>query len=382
MFMVNTYRWDYAQVAALVAPRPLLISNTDKDDIFPLDGVVKVHEQVRRIYRLYGAEDKLGLQITEGPHKDTQELHIHEFVWMNKFLKGEDPPIDVPATKLFEPTQLRVFDDLPQPERNSSIDETFVPAASAPSIPQDSAEWTAMRERWLKDLREKCFRAWPADSPNDALTLDIARNSLQQDGDLSVASYDFTSQPPYRLPMLVIRREGDIKSILLKIADEKNSGVPVWELLTAKSGSRLTADAVRAEKLAQAYNLQPGELLCIATPRGIGPTEWTRDEKERIHIRRRFMLLGQTDHSARVYDVRRAIQAVRQLAGTDVPLTLKGEHDAAVWAIYASLFEPNIAQLSLQSVPAGHREGPDFLNVLRILDIPQAAAMAEPQRAN
>ncbi|RLS41764.1 MAG: acetylxylan esterase, partial [Planctomycetota bacterium] len=54
MFQTNTYGWDYATVAALVAPRPLLIANTDKDGIFPLDGVVQVHSQVRRIYELYG----------------------------------------------------------------------------------------------------------------------------------------------------------------------------------------------------------------------------------------------------------------------------------------------------------------------------------------
>ena len=45
MYMVNTYRWDYPQVAALVAPRPLLISNTDSDGIFPLDGVVGVEPE-------------------------------------------------------------------------------------------------------------------------------------------------------------------------------------------------------------------------------------------------------------------------------------------------------------------------------------------------
>ncbi|MGI9474717.1 MAG: alpha/beta hydrolase, partial [Rubripirellula sp.] len=73
MFMVNTYRWDYPMIAALIAPRPLLISNSDKDRIFPLDGVVDVHKRVRKIYELYDAADKLGLQITEGPHKDTQE---------------------------------------------------------------------------------------------------------------------------------------------------------------------------------------------------------------------------------------------------------------------------------------------------------------------
>ena len=53
MFTVNTYRWDYAQVAALVAPRPLLICNSDKDSIFPLDGVYRIHQKVRRIYDLH-----------------------------------------------------------------------------------------------------------------------------------------------------------------------------------------------------------------------------------------------------------------------------------------------------------------------------------------
>ncbi len=51
MYMVNTYRWDYPQVAALVAPRPLLIANTDKDGIFPLDGVVRLHAQGARCLR-------------------------------------------------------------------------------------------------------------------------------------------------------------------------------------------------------------------------------------------------------------------------------------------------------------------------------------------
>ncbi|MGV2341073.1 MAG UNVERIFIED_CONTAM: hypothetical protein LVR18_46155 [Planctomycetaceae bacterium] len=70
MYFVNTFRWDYAKLAALLAPRSLLISNTDKDPIFPLEGVVDIHRQVRHIYRLYDADNKLGLQITEGPHAD------------------------------------------------------------------------------------------------------------------------------------------------------------------------------------------------------------------------------------------------------------------------------------------------------------------------
>ncbi|MFM8337717.1 MAG: alpha/beta hydrolase, partial [Opitutaceae bacterium] len=38
MYFNNTRRWDFSRVAALVAPRPLLICNTDKDPIFPIDG--------------------------------------------------------------------------------------------------------------------------------------------------------------------------------------------------------------------------------------------------------------------------------------------------------------------------------------------------------
>ncbi|NJN05856.1 MAG: prolyl oligopeptidase family serine peptidase, partial [Rhodobacteraceae bacterium] len=91
MFMVNTYGWDYAQVAALVAPRPLLICNTDKDSIFPLDGVVRVHERVAKVYAALGASDRLGLLITEGPHKDTQDLQVPVFRWFNRHLKREEP---------------------------------------------------------------------------------------------------------------------------------------------------------------------------------------------------------------------------------------------------------------------------------------------------
>ena len=35
MFYVNTYRWDFPTAAALLAPRPLLICNSDKDTDLP-----------------------------------------------------------------------------------------------------------------------------------------------------------------------------------------------------------------------------------------------------------------------------------------------------------------------------------------------------------
>jgi hypothetical protein len=89
------------------------------------------------------------------------------------------------------------------------------------------------------------------------------------------------------------------------------------------------------------------------------------------------MLLGQTLDGMRVWDIRRAIQALRSLEATkELPLTLKGDGTMGVNVLYASLFEPEVAGIELARIPLSHAEGPDYLNVLRFLDIPQAAAMA------
>ena len=115
MFMNNIFQWDFDRVAALVAPRPLLILNTDKDDIFPLDGVFSVYRGARRIYSLLGAEDAIGLHIAEGPHEDMPPLHVGAFAWFERFLKGGqrmDPPGE-PARKSLAPSQLRVFSSPP-----------------------------------------------------------------------------------------------------------------------------------------------------------------------------------------------------------------------------------------------------------------------------
>ena len=60
----------------------------------------------------------------------------------------------------------------------------------------------------------------------------------------------------------------------------------------------------------------------------------------------------------------------------DTPLRLVGHRDQAVNAVYASLFIDGLTGVELRDAPASHREGPDYLNVLRFLDVPQAVAMA------
>jgi hypothetical protein len=117
--------------------------------------------------------------------------------------------------------------------------------------------------------------------------------------------------------------------------------------------------------------------MAYIAPRGIGPTAWKQDDRSQTQTRRRFMLLGQTWHGMQVWDVRRAVQAIRDVKGfKDAQLWLQGEGNMAGIALYAAVFEPNIHRLDLWNLSRSHHEGPIFLNVLRFMDVPQAVAMA------
>lgn len=355
MFLVNTYRWDYAQLAAMLAPRPVLFSNSDKDAIFPLDGVTRVHHELARIYALHQASDKLGLLITEGPHKDTQDLQVPAFRWLNRWLKGEDPLIRVAAEKLFTPQQLRVFPPggEPKDQRTTKIHETFVPMA-APSVPVSAAAWSRQRDEWMRALREKVFRGWPGQAGAPS----AERAGSRRRGEVHIERWDFTPQDGVRLP-LVIATRGDVQAaqrVQLQVVDDE-----AWPDI--ESGRIAPPPA--------------GTAIVYLAPRGIGPTAAGANEKDRVQNRRRYMLLGQTVDGMRVWDIRRAVEMLRthQLFG-DKPIILTGVRDEAVNALYASLFIAGLAAVELVAPSATHMRGPDYLNVLRYLDVPQAAAMA------
>jgi hypothetical protein len=124
------------------------------------------------------------------------------------------------------------------------------------------------------------------------------------------------------------------------------------------------------------YVVSQNSALAFIAPRGIGSTRWTADPIAQTHIRRSFMLLGQTLDGMRVWDVRRALQAVRDIPEmSGQKLHLVGGHEMAGIALYAAIFEPDIESAAFNDFAASHRNGPDFLNILKYVDVPQTVAM-------
>jgi dienelactone hydrolase len=165
MFFLNTHGWDFPLNAALIAPRPLLIVNTDTDPIFPLDGVVRLHAAVRPVFQWYQAATNLGLVIGPGGHKDTQDLQVPVFRWFNQHLKGEDPLIARAAVREIDPLELRVFSELPADAWNTRAQREFGAHRDAPARSYDA-------DTILARLRRMVFGGWPPE-PGESVRLNL-----------------------------------------------------------------------------------------------------------------------------------------------------------------------------------------------------------------
>jgi hypothetical protein len=391
MYFVNTYRWDFGRVMTLCAPRPLLLGNSDADDIFPVAAYRRLADKTRRIYELYGEADRFQLLETKGPHKDTPELRQGEYRWMNRWLKNDASEVSERDAPKLTPQQLKVFERLPADAINTTIHESFRKAAQIelPQAAEVAREWWKGRAPELREeLRTRVFHGWPNNPPplNAKLAQDVKHDGLR------LRSYDFVSEDTVELRLWLMTAEKVEKPTLVVLNTLDEAGWQEWvaDLGPAfKEALQLTAepmqDAARFKQNLKTLQFHKWAFAAV-TPRGIGPTRWSEvnpfDGKPAgQQIRRRFPLLGQTLDGQRVWDVRRALACLRTTADLkDVPLWLQGKNDMAGIALYAALFEPDVARLDLWHPPASHRQGPVFLNVLRVLDVPQAVALAFPRK--
>ncbi len=59
---------EMSDIAALIAPRPLLIISGIKDSIFPIKATRKAYKQLEQVYKLLGAGKNLEKDFFDGPH--------------------------------------------------------------------------------------------------------------------------------------------------------------------------------------------------------------------------------------------------------------------------------------------------------------------------
>ncbi len=350
MLFVNTYQWEWTTIAALIAPRPMLFANSDNDRIFPMDGNRRIMARLRDCYKMLGAADLVEEYVSVGGHDYRPDLRLAIFKFINKHLKNDTSPVKDADFTPIEGKELRVFPedkDLPKNELNSTIDETFVARALA-SRPQSAAFIDQWRNRLLADLREKSFSGFPKRLP-----------AAEPAGDPQGTLQLMQAEPgvTFHIISVVPAKEETKEGTLLVLNPDE-------EIL------KVTQDWAKP--------FVDERTVLAVLPRGGVPLRWTGN-KTPNYVERAHVLIGSTVDTGRVRDVAGAARLFDERHKGKIAWRVVGRGQAGAIAAYAALFEPSIKEVVIVDPPSSHRDGPHFLNVLRVVDIPSALGLLAPR---
>lgn len=365
-FYPNIFGMDFPIVAALVAPRPLIIFGGRKDPIFPPAGFREAFRRAKWVYDLYGAapDGSPRIRLVESPsgHTDPPEFLRECRLWMMKWLQveperalhvaGDEAPSPEP------PETLACIESMPATATNFHVHQTWI-KVQEPRVPEDAVTWEKRRQEITIIIKDQVFWWFPnSEMPYRAQRL---RNSGGYAGEFATfGEYEFETEPGVTIRAHVLR--------------PKSQASPAPLLVWVKRPS----EHVSFPDLDEFLPLVPSTTLLILTPRfadrPLAGSEFSR-------IERTAALTGRTVAANRVWDVLRAIAWVGDefgVAADDVEVYGRGE--AGVIGLYAAILESRIQHLILRDPPGSHRHGPALLTILRHTDIPQVAGAIAPRR--
>jgi dienelactone hydrolase len=87
-FHINgLYRYlDFPDVAALIAPRALMVINGSQDQLFALDGVKAAFDKIARCYAKAGAPDRQRCRMYDAPHQFNREMQAEAWDWLRTWV--------------------------------------------------------------------------------------------------------------------------------------------------------------------------------------------------------------------------------------------------------------------------------------------------------
>jgi dienelactone hydrolase len=352
MFLYNTYQWEWTTIAALIAPRPLLFANSDNDTIFPMDGNRRIIARLRKLYEMYGKPGLVDDYVSKGGHAYRPDLRIAAYRWLNKHLKNDSGTVDDTRYKELPARRLRVFpedSDIPKDALNGKIDEVFVPKAVV-KLPKEG-EFRLWKKNLQADLREKSFRFFPERVP-------AATNSKV----LSVFNITPRTEPGIEI------------AAGFYAAAEKNANMATMAVIAGKTPKRPKLKEI----IKDAEAFRGDEYGAMMFPRQAA-INWTAKSPPN-YVERCAILLGRTVDQGAVWDVAATIRMLDVIDEGQPKFhwQVVGRGQAGILAAYAALFEPSIKEVVIIDPPKSHMEGPYFLNVMRVLDIPEALGLLAP----
>lgn len=85
--IIGLYRYlDLPDLAALIAPRAVLVINGSQDRLFELDGVKAAFQKIARLYAKAGARDNQMCSLYDAPHEFNLNMQAQAWRWIRRWL--------------------------------------------------------------------------------------------------------------------------------------------------------------------------------------------------------------------------------------------------------------------------------------------------------
>jgi hypothetical protein len=118
-------------------------------------------------------------------------------------------------------------------------------------------------------------------------------------------------------------------------------------------------------------------VVLILHPRAI---DYPIDNYRRASLERTVALMGGTIETLQVWDILRSIDYLVEGEGLQLDsVSLFGRKTMAALAFYAAALDPRISRVIVDNPPATHWHNAPLLNVLRVTDLPESAALLAPR---
>ena len=362
MFMNNRHGWDFGTLAAMIAPRPLLIGNTDRDPIFPIDGVERVHQSVAHLYQVLGKPENLGIHWTTGGHDDTQELQVGCFVWFEKHLKGAKDPIDGVASKSIDPKSLKVWDSAPTDQRVTTVQDWFTTPTTL-ARPIDPANWKARIQQAIADRRP-----WTSEASEEAFS------DLYQWKEIAgerFTSYQWSSTDclnGIRFDCINPRLKSSSGKIAVVLPDAS-----LWSRLKPLlDGDGLqSADEPISQSISQWTGIPSDLPLVVAHPIHTGSNQIDVSMKDWIGLRRSLLLTGLSLECLQIESLRKILNELKERTGAEEVILHAPGRGAMVALHGAWLSDLKGGEIRFNQLPAGYADRFPLPAILREGDLDQ-----------
>lgn len=372
MMSINTYGWDTKDIGALIAPRPLLIAQSDRDGLNQVESVREIYQDLKTFYGMLGEADNISFIETPGGHSYHENSRELIFSFFLKHLKdieispGEVGDVDESPKSALSVEELQAFSNgAPANDITTTIQDSFIALPAPPEL-TDLNSLNGYKDQVKSALLERTFHHFPESDR------DLDPEQVFRTDDFAAFGgerYQVNTENGWKLKVNIYwRHPKEEKRPMMLILRNANE---------AKNASERFS-----------YQLNDQWNVAIADVRGIGESGWP--PALQWHVRRASAWTGRTVASMRVYDLLRFLEFCRTLPGVDpdqVGIAARGE--MAVVALYGALLDGKCSTVIIQGPPATQNEASsqdgsgdsiEMLNALQITDINQLPVLIYPAK--